>query len=182
MKTKTFIVALAALLMLHGGPDPAQAEDTTSTKITLKPVIGASFGAMQQTGSIGGRVNYWAGASVKAVNQHMSLWVAIQRTVFSDADRDGVGPKFLLVIESDEHKRWALLAGGGWLNNFNPGANGDEDKDAMTLDLGLLYEFLSEQVYIGLLGSGVNTRTPTIMGYESRLDWSIDLGIVGRFF
>lgn len=187
MKTKTLIVALAAVLMLGGGLGEAQAHDTTGTKITLKPVIGASFGAMHQAGSIGGRVSYWAGASVLTVNDHMSLWTALQRTVFKDADRAGVGPKFLMVIESDQHKRWGLLIGGGWLNNFNPGFNGDEDKDAMTIDLGLLYEFLTEQVFVGLLGSGVNTRTPIIVDaenvtYRSRLDWSVDFGLVGRFF
>lgn len=172
--------------------------DSSSTRIQLDPVIGGSFSLFYRDNSLGSRVTYWAGSNVLVVNRYISTWVAFQRTILSDSDQDGVGPKFLAVIANDEFPRVFLLAGGGWLNNFNRGVNGDPDKDAMTLDLGILYEFLADQIYVGVLGSAINTRRPTLstialsghfdqatgsqaMEYETRLDWSIDVGIVGRF-
>ena len=131
--------------------------------------------------------------------KYMEVWGAVQRTVLNDADRSGVGPKILLLIANDRYPEWSLIAGGGWLNNFNIGANGDADKDAMTFDLGIIYEFLTDQVYVGFLGSAIDTRiakitTVVVDGefdsasaaelkteYENRLDWSIDAGLVVTF-
>ncbi len=149
--------------------------------LSVEPMIGGSFGIAQQSGSLGGRLSYWAGSISYVVNENMSVWIAMQRTIMTDADLDGVGPKFLLVIKSDERERWSLLAGGGWLTNFNPGFGGDAAEDALTMDGGVMYEFLKEKVFVGALGSAINTRIATDVGYKSRLDWSVDLGIIGRF-
>ena len=92
--------------------------------------------------------------------------------MIDDADMSGIGPKLLLVVGNDEYKRWSLLVGGGWLNNFTEDAEGNET-DAFTFDLGLLYEFLKQRVYVGGIGSAID--------FGGALDWSADIGVIGHF-
>jgi hypothetical protein len=162
-------VVIAVLLLAV----PAMAQDKTEFKL-FDPVAGASFGIMQKDATLGNRVSYWFAAPRLTLNEHMTVWGAVQRTVVASKNLSGVGPKFLLVIKGDELERWRLIAGGGWLSNFLPETETETAEDAFTFDCGLIYEFLEDHVYVGGLGSMID------VGDEP--DWSFDFGIIGKFY
>ena len=162
--------AVLAVLLLAG----TALADSTDTKIAIKPIAGASFGSIQRGENPGAsRISYWAGAYIKSITPNIALWGVYQQTKIEDLNLTGKGGKALFTITHDTYEEWTLLLGGGWLANYALEGDGIARTTAFTLDMGVMYQWLLDQVYIGMLGSGVD--------YGPRFDWSIDLGAVVMF-
>jgi hypothetical protein len=162
---KKFWVVIAVLLLAV----PAMAQD----KITIKPIIGGSFGSVQRGPNEGvSRVSYWGGVFTKQLTRDIALWTVVQRTKLEDLNLTGTGGKILFTVAHKEYTDWTLLLGGGWLSEFALDGDGSRTA-AFTFDMGMMYEWLWDQVYIGALGSAVD--------YGPRFDWSLDIGAAVMF-
>jgi hypothetical protein len=160
---KKFWVVIAVLLLAV----PAMAE------VQVKPIVGASFGSVQKGMNVGmSHVSYWGGLFTKQITPEIALWTVLQQTKVKDLNLTGTGGKALLTIAHKDRQDLTLLLGGGWLGDFALEGNGTRTA-AFTLDMGMMYEWLWDQVFIGALASAVD--------YGPRFDWSVDFGAVVMF-
>jgi len=164
---RKMLIAVLALVLLAGTVNAAD-------RIAIKPIAGASFGSIQMGENPGAaRISYWAGAYIKAITPNIALWGVYQQTKIEDLNLSGKGGKALFTVTHEEYEEWTLLLGGGWLADYALQGDGESRTTAFTFDMGVMYQWIGDQVYIGMLGSGVD--------YGPRFDWSLDLGAVVMF-
>jgi hypothetical protein len=160
MKSK--LLAFVVVLLLAA---PAMAD--------ISPVAGGSISVVEKESFSGTHVTGWLGAHVKQVKPHIALWGAYQQRTVEDPSVTGRGGKAIFAINHKKYEDLILLVGGGVLSNFALEGNGVDRTSAATFDLGILYEWWIEEVYIGGLGSAVD--------YGPRFEYSIDFGVLLRF-
>jgi len=164
------LIAVVAVALLVG----TVMADEPPDRIAVKPIIGASIGSVQMGENSGDtRISYWGGVYLKQVTKSIALWGVYQNTQLESMNLTGSGGKALFTVTHKKYPDATLLIGGGWLDDFALESDGVTRTAAFTFDMGLLYEWWWDQVFVGALITGVD--------YGPRMDWSIDLGTVVRF-
>lgn len=170
MMKRTIGITIAALTILSS----SAVRGADSTTVILRPIVGASFGTVQIGANPNvARISYWGGVYVKQVTPQITSWVCYQQTKLEDLNLTGKGGKVIFVARHDEYEEWRLLFGGGFLSDYALEGDGQSRTSAFTLDLGVLYQWIARQLYVGALGSAVD--------YGPKFDYSADIGLVMMF-